>query len=153
MATDSHRVVVWSTGGIGSISIRAIDRRPNLELVGVWVHSPDKVGQDAGVLAHGEPIGVATTNDAEALIGLKPDCVVYAASAPDRDAAAIPDYVRFLEAGINVVTTSTTHLINPVAYEPKEWRDQLADAAKKGQASLYASGSSPASRPTTCRLC
>jgi hypothetical protein len=33
-----HRVVVWSTGGIGSIAIRAIHQRPNLDLVGVWVH-------------------------------------------------------------------------------------------------------------------
>jgi len=37
-----------------------------------------------------------------------------------------------LEAGLNVVTTSTTHLVNPHAYEPAEWRDQLAAAAKQG---------------------
>ena len=36
-----YRVVVWATGGIGSIAIRAIQRRPNLDLVGVWVHSPE----------------------------------------------------------------------------------------------------------------
>ncbi|GFG75160.1 NAD(P)H-dependent amine dehydrogenase family protein [Mycobacterium botniense] len=143
MPSQSHRVVVWATGGIGSIAIQAIRRRPDLELVGVWVHSPDKVGKDAGELAHGEPIGVAASNDADSLIGLRPDCVVYAASAPERDAAAIPDYVRLLEAGINVVTTSTTRLINPAAYEPSSWREQLAAAAEKGQASLYASGIEP----------
>ena len=53
------RVVVWSTGGIGSLSIVAVNERPDLELVGVWVHSPDKVGRDAGELANGVPIGVA----------------------------------------------------------------------------------------------
>ncbi|ORJ64050.1 NAD(P)H-dependent amine dehydrogenase family protein [Mycobacterium simiae] len=139
----THRVVVWATGGIGSIAIRAIHRRPNLELAGVWVHSPDKAGKDAGELANGEPIGLQATNDAEALIDLKPDCVVYAASGPERDALAIPDYVRLLEAGINVVTTSTTRLVNPHAYEPVHWRDQLAAAAKQGQVSLYASGIEP----------
>jgi 2,4-diaminopentanoate dehydrogenase len=139
----ANRVVVWATGGIGSIAIRAIHRRPDLDLAGVWVHSDEKVGKDAGELANGEPIGVTTTNDADALIGLRPDCVVYAASGPERDAIAIPDYVRLLEAGINVVTTSTTRLINPSAYEPSEWRDQLAAAAKAGQASLYASGIEP----------
>jgi hypothetical protein len=36
--------VVWSTGGVGANAIDAISRRPDLELVGVWVHSPDKVG-------------------------------------------------------------------------------------------------------------
>ena len=48
-----------------------------------------------------------------------------------------------LSAGINVVTTSTTRLVNPHAYEPAEWRDQLAAAAKEGQVSLYASGIEP----------
>ena len=109
----------------------------------MWVHSPEKVGKDAGELANGEPIGLAATNDADALIALKPDCVVYAASGPERDALAIPDYVKLLSAGINVVTTSTTRLVNPHAYEPAEWRDQLAAAAKEGQVSLYASGIEP----------
>lgn len=140
---DPVSVVVWATGGIGSIAIRAIQRRPELNLVGVWVHSEEKVGRDAGELANGEPIGLAATNDADALIGLKPDCVIYAASGPERDALAIPDYVKFLEAGVNVVTTSTTRLVNPHAYEPAEWRDQLATAAKQGRASLYASGIEP----------
>lgn len=143
MTQDKHRVVVWSTGGIGSIAIRAITERPNLDLVGVWVHSPEKDGKDAGELANGGPIGLQVTTDADALIALKPDCVVYAASGPERDALAIPDYVKLLSAGINVVTTSTTHLVNPRAYEPAQWRDQLEVAAKEGQVSLYASGIEP----------
>ena len=143
MASSAKQVVVWSTGGIGSIAIRALQRRSDLELIGVWVHSADKVGKDAGELAYGEKIGVTTTNDADVLIGLKPDCVIYAASGAERDAIAIPDYVRLLEAGINVVTTSTTRLVNPTAYEPAEWRDQMVAAAKAGQASLYASGIEP----------
>lgn len=143
MSGDRQRVVVWSTGGIGSIAIRAIDRRPDLDLVGVWVHSESKVGKDAGELANGDPIGVTTTDDVDALIALRPDCVVYAASGPERDALAVPDYVRLLRAGINVVTTSTTRLVNPHAYEPAEWRDQLLAAAKEGQVSLYASGIEP----------
>jgi len=143
MANGNYRVVVWATGGIGSIAIRVLQRRPNLELVGVWVHAQDKVGKDAGELANGEPIGLAATNDADALIALEPDCVIYAASGPERDALAIPDYITLLEAGINVVTTSTTRLVNPRAYEPAEWRDQLVAAAKQGRASLYASGIEP----------
>jgi hypothetical protein len=43
-----------------------------MKLVGVWVHSPEKVGKDAGELAGGEPIGVTATNDAVALIALHP---------------------------------------------------------------------------------
>ena len=78
----SKRVVVWSTGGIGKLSIVAVNERPDLELVGVWVHSEDKVGQDAGVLANGVAIGVEATNDVDALIALEPDCVIYGASGP-----------------------------------------------------------------------
>lgn len=107
------RVVVWSTGGVGKVAIDAVRRRPDLELVGVWVHSADKVGRDAGELAGGDPLGVAATDDAEALIACKPDCVVYAASGPERDGAAVPDYLRLLAAGINVVSTSSTSLVHP----------------------------------------
>ena len=91
MRTTPLRVAVWSTGGIGSIAIRAIHRRPDLELVGVWVYTPEKVGRDAGELANGEPIGLAVTDDADALLDLHPDCIVYAASGPERDAASVPD--------------------------------------------------------------
>jgi 2,4-diaminopentanoate dehydrogenase len=135
--------VVWSTGGVGSIAVDAIARRPDLDLVGVWVHSAEKVGKDAGELAGGEPIGVAATNDADSLIALAPDCVVYAASGPERDAGAVPDYLRLLEAGINVVSTSSTSLVYPPAYYSPEWRDQLEAAAKAGNASFYASGIFP----------
>jgi hypothetical protein len=137
------RVVVWSTGGVGSIAIDAVSRRPDLELVGVWVHSPDKVGRDVGELAGGEPLGLAATNDGDALIALKPDCVVYAASGPERDGAAVPEYVRLLTAGINVVSTTSTGLVYPPAYFAPDWREDLEAAAKAGNASFYASGIFP----------
>jgi hypothetical protein len=137
------RTVVWSTGGVGAMAIDAIIRRPDLKLVGVWVHSPEKVGKDAGELSGGEPIGVAATNDADALIALAPDCVVYAASGPERDGAAVPDYLRLLAAGINVVSTSSTSLVYPPSYFAPDWRDQLEAAANDGHASLYVSGIFP----------
>jgi hypothetical protein len=102
---------VVDAGGIGSVAIRAIHQRPNLELAGVWVHSPEKDGKDAGELANGDPIGLAASTDADALIALKPDCIVYAASGPERDALAIPDYVKLLSAGINVVTDRVDPLV------------------------------------------
>ena len=88
------RVVAWSTGGVGTAVIDAIGRRPDMKLVGVWVHSPDKVGKDAGELAGGGPIGLKATNDADALIALTPDCVVYSASGPERDAAVTASCTR-----------------------------------------------------------
>lgn len=143
MTTAPLKIVVWSTGGVGSIAVDAVSRRPDLDLVGVWVHNVDKVGRDAGLLAGGAEIGVIATDDADALIARSPDCVVYAASGPERDAAALPDYERLLAAGINVVTTTSTSLIYPPSYYLPEWRDRLGTAAEQGSSSFYASGVFP----------
>jgi hypothetical protein len=107
------------------------------------VHSAEKVGRDAGELAGGARIGIAATNDADALIALRPDCVVYAASGPQRDAGAVPHYLRLLEAGINVVSTTSTSLVYPPVYFAAQWREQLEAAAKSGNTSFYASGIFP----------
>jgi 2,4-diaminopentanoate dehydrogenase len=143
MNAAPSRVVVWSTGGVGAVAVDAVHRRPDLDLVGVWVHSPDKVGRDAGELAGGVAIGVAATNDADALIALQPDAVVYAASGPERDAAAVPDYIKLLEAGINVVSTSSTSLVYPPSFYSPQWRDPMQAAAEFGGASFYVSGIFP----------
>jgi 2,4-diaminopentanoate dehydrogenase len=140
--TDPRRVVVWSTGGVGSNAIRAVAQRADLELVGVWVHTPEKVGRDAGELAGIGPLGIAATSDVDALIALRPECVVYAASGPERGAGAVPDYERLLAAGINVVTTTSTELVYPPRADDA-LRDRLSTAAATGGASLYASGIFP----------
>jgi hypothetical protein len=58
MAGKVLRVAVISTGGVGAIAGRAVHRRGDLELVGVWVHGTEKVGVDAGTLVGIDPIGV-----------------------------------------------------------------------------------------------
>jgi hypothetical protein len=110
--------------------------------VGVWVHSPEKVGRDAGELAGTDPIGITAEHDVDALLAVGIDCVVYAASGPDQDAAAVPDYRRLLAAGVNVVTVSSWSLIHPPGFDPT-WRTELEAAAAAGGASLYASGIEP----------
>lgn len=142
MTEPRMRVAVWSTGGVGSNAIRAIARRPDLELVGVWVHTPEKVGRDAGDLAGIDALGVLATDDVDALIALVPDCVVYAASGPTRGAGAWPDYERLLAAGINVVTSTSTDLVHPPSADAAT-RERLEAAAARGGASLYASGIFP----------
>lgn len=143
MSVDTPlRVAVISTGGVGTYALRAIARRANYELVGVWVHSPEKTGRDAGELVGLGQLGVTTTADLDEIIALKPDCVVYTASGPELDAAAVRDYVRFLEAGINVVSTNT-----PGMMFPDYWIPQLASkvrtAALAGGVTAYTSGIEP----------
>jgi hypothetical protein len=108
----------------------------------VWVHGEEKDGVDAGTLAGIDPVGVAATRDVDALLALEPDCICYSASGEQQDAGAVPDLVRMLEAGVNVVSVSTPGLVHPAGYH-REWRDALETAAAKGGASLYSSGIEP----------
>jgi hypothetical protein len=144
MASGTRRkVAVWGTGWVGTISIRSVNARPDLDLVGVWVHSPDKVGTDAGTLAGIGEIGVSATDDVDALLALGLDCVIYAASGPDLDAATVPDYLRMLRAGVNVVTVSSAGLVFPPGYGDQSVVEAITSAAIEGGASLYASGVEP----------
>lgn len=136
------RVVQWSTGGVGAIALRAIAERDDLELVGVHVHSKAKHGRDAGELAGGPPLGLAATNDVEALLALKPDCICYSASGEARPAECIADFERMLAAGIDVVTTSVPGLVHPAGFDRRHV-ERLEAACRKGGASLYASGLEP----------
>ena len=76
-------------------------------------------------------------------IALEPDCVIYGASGPERDAGAVPDYERLLAAGINVVTTTSTTLDQPARVRYPAHRERLEAAARAGGASIYASGIEP----------
>ena len=106
MAEGQYRVVVWSTGGIGSIAIRAIHERPNLDLVGVWVHSPEKDGMDAGELANGEPIGLAVTTDADALTQKLAAADIAFARVNDTAALAAHPQLRRIEVATAVGAVS-----------------------------------------------
>ncbi|HPG24288.1 MAG: dihydrodipicolinate reductase [Spirochaetaceae bacterium] len=131
----SLRVVQWTTGNVGRRALRAIVAHPGLELVGLYAWSPDKVGQDAGTLAGIEPLGVAATNDVEALLALEPDCISYNPLWPDVDLVC-----RFLEAGIDVSTTAafiTGHGLGAGS------RARIEAACTKGGSSIFGSGMNP----------
>jgi hypothetical protein len=46
-------------------------------VVGCYTQTSDKIGKDVGTLCGMKPIGVAATDDIQALLALKTDCVVY----------------------------------------------------------------------------
>ena len=139
----TYRVVQWSTGNVGRHAIAGILARPDLTLAGVWVSDPAKVGRDAGTLAGLAPLGIAATGDADALLALRPDCVVYTAMADDRLAEAVEDLTRFLRAGINVVSSSPVFLQFPDGVVPEEALAPLRQAALDGGASLWVNGVDP----------
>lgn len=137
------RVVQWSTGHVGKHAIAGIDAKPDLDLVGLWVSNPDKVGKDAGELAGlGRALGVQATNDADALLAMKPDCIVHTAWADDRIFDALADLSRFLRAGINVVSSSPVFLQYPYGVADEMAADVIA-AAHEGGASIFVNGVDP----------
>ena len=42
------RIVQWTTGNVGRQSVHAIVNNSEMELVGCYAWSPDKVGRDVG---------------------------------------------------------------------------------------------------------
>jgi 4-hydroxy-tetrahydrodipicolinate reductase len=136
------RVVQWSTGNVGRHALAGIDAHPELELVGLFVSNPDKVGRDAGDLAGlGHALGVAGTSEIDALLALKPDCIVHTAMADDRMFEALADLERFLRAGINVVSSSPVFLQYPAPDDPMA--APLVTAAKEAGVSLFVNGVDP----------
>jgi 4-hydroxy-tetrahydrodipicolinate reductase len=135
-ADGRYRVVQWATGNIGTRSLRMVIEHPDLELVGLYVHSPAKAGKDAGELSGGDPIGVKATGSIDEIIALRPDCVLYMQEGYNLD-----DMSRLLEAGANIVTTRS-EFHNPSQMDPA-MRERLEAACERGGTSLHSTGSSP----------
>jgi hypothetical protein len=140
-----YRVVQWAAGRMGKKAIRAVIDHPNLELVGLHVHSQDKEGRDAGVLAGMSPVGILATRDIEDVVALEPDCVLYMQEGFDLD-----DLTRLLSSGINVVTTRS-EFFYAAAMDPTV-RHRIEQACQQGGASIHATGSSPGFSTTTMPL-
>jgi len=131
MAT--HRVIQWATGNVGRAAVEAILSHPELELVGCWVHSPDKAGRDVGEICGTGPVGVTATNDADAIVGLDADCVLYAPLLPSAD-----EVVRLLASGKNVVTPLGWFFPSRSGEE-----ERIEEACRRGGATLHGTGIHP----------
>ena len=128
------RVVQWTTGNVGQRSVRATVAHPDLELVGCYAWSPDKVGRDVGELCGIDAVGVTATDDIDALLALRTDCVVYNPMWSSTD-----ELVRILEAGVNVVSTAA--FVNGRSLGAG--RDRIIDACERGGSTMFGTGISP----------
>ena len=128
------RVVQWTTGNVGRRSVRAVVAHPDLELVGCYAWSPDKVGRDVGELCGIDPVGVTATDDVDALLAPRPRL-----RRLQPDVADVDELVRILEAGVNVVSTAA--FINGRGLG--DGRDRLVDACARGGSSMFGTGISP----------
>ncbi|MGE2816397.1 dihydrodipicolinate reductase [Mycobacterium heidelbergense] len=128
------RVIQWATGGVGKAAIECVVNHPQLELVGCWVHSPEKDGVDVGRIIGTDDLGVAATSSADEVLALDADCVVYSPLIPNDD-----EVVAILRSGKNVVTPVGwvyPDLDNPAV-------KAIAEAAVEGGVTLHGSGIHP----------
>lgn len=129
------RVVQWTTGRVGTKALEAILDDDRLELVGLYAHSHDKAGRDAGELCGRSACGVVATSDVDALVALSPDAVIYTPFMADLDHVE-----RLLGAGINVVSTNLFLNCGGIAGETRE---RIEAACAKGESSLFITGVNP----------
>lgn len=146
-----YRVIQWGAGNVGVNALRQILQHPELELVGVLVVKPEKVGCDAGELCGARTLGVLAVNDPEELLKLKADCVCMAGFDPKIDDPAVPgtengklvDWIcRFLAAGMNVVSVSTV----PLVFPPPSWAstvERIEAACRAGGTTFFPTGLQP----------
>ena len=128
-------IVLWTIGVVGMSAVPTIHTHPAMRLVGCYTRSDEKAGIDVGTLCGIPPIGIAATRDVDALIALRPDCVLYVPQFADVD-----HMVRILEAGIDIV--STCYFMNGRAFGPVGY-ERIRQAALKGGATIYGTGINP----------
>ena len=134
------RVVQWATGAVGLASLREVIDRPDLELVGLFVYSPDKVGLDAGTIASREVTGVVATDRKDEILALDADLVLHNASKAFPVNTNSDDIVDLLESGKSVITTTSyNHL---PTYDPVLDERVRAACARTG-ARFHAAGEHP----------
>jgi hypothetical protein len=139
----TYRVVQWSVGSVGQQSLRALLCSRDFELVGVYTHGESRVGLDAGNLSGlGIETGIRATSDADALLDLRPDCVVFTSIGETRPKQAVDELARILRSGANVVSSSMMNLIYPPAADPRPVQ-KLSQACAHGGSTLFTSGIDP----------
>jgi 4-hydroxy-tetrahydrodipicolinate reductase len=140
----SYKVIKWATGGLGSKAVAGIVGHPELELVGAWVHSPEKEGRDLGELCGMPPLGVITTRDKDALLAMDADCICFTGdrSWMQDPMPTVDTLAEMLSAGKNVVNSTWPALVNPKALGDEVHR-RLHDACLAGGSTLYTSGIDP----------
>lgn len=135
-----YKVIQWATGSVGRTTLRRIIDHPDLELVGLFVHTPDKVGRDAGEIAKRPSTGVLATNRIEDILALDADVVIHTPriSVPYADQNATVE--RLLASGKNVISVNGFYMpeVHGDAYT-----GPLRRAAERGNATLAGIGMNP----------
>ena len=104
--TPRYRVVQWTTGNVGKSSVEGdCGESARYELVGCYAWSPEKVGHDVGELCGIDPLGIAATNDVDALLAAE----TRLSWSTTRCGSTSTSWRASSSAGVNVVATAVVH--------------------------------------------
>jgi len=137
MSEKKYRVVQWATGTVGSTALKYFIENPVIDLVGVLVTNPEKVGKDAGDLVGLPKTGVLATDDVEAILAMDADCVLF---APSMMTPPLDMVCRLLASGKNVVSPAGPFL--PNKWIPED-AARVEAACREGNVSFHGCGIHP----------
>jgi len=138
------RTALIGTGNCGSLALKQLVSDARFDLTGVWVSSDAKVGKDAGELAGLDvTTGVAASDDLDAIIAAKPECIVYCAMGDTRLPDGMADVRKILAAGVNVVGSGLGVLQYPWQVIPDKYIQRIEDAAREGDSTVFFTGVDP----------
>ena len=134
MTQKKYRVIQWATGVVGKTALKHFIENPVFELVGVLVTKPEKVGLDAGDIVGLPKTGVLATDDAEKIIALDADCVLFSPIVTNVDTIC-----RLLRSGKNVASVAGP--FSPQHYP--EHFEKIEAACREGKTSYHGCGIHP----------
>ena len=138
------RVVHIGTGNVGRLALAELIANPAFELVGLCVSTAEKIGTDAGELAGLDTVtGITATGELADVLAGEPDCAVYCAMGDTRLVEAMADVRQILAAGINVVGSAPGVLQFPWKVMPDKYIEQVEEAGRQGNSSIYINGVDP----------
>lgn len=129
------RIAIWGPGQVGRAVLRAALREPVFDVVAVKGRRERPDG------LHGIPV----TTSKDAILELRPDCVVMTPAASAIYRGLDDDVIDLLEHGSNVVSTAAYH--SPLA---RNWAsgkrapvERLLEACQRGGTTLHGTGVHP----------
>ncbi len=138
------RVVQWGSGNVGRHVIRTLAEHPDMELVGLMVTDPAKVGRDVGDIARIATTGIHATDDLDEIVELDADVVLHMplpslvyGDDPDAD---LNNFCALLASGKHVVTT--VGYMYPQVYGD-DVMGPLTEACRAGGACFHGTGANP----------
>jgi len=140
----AYKVIVWGTGFVGKMVMRELLHNPEYDLVGVIGYFSQEIGKDVGELIGGDPVGIYSSGDVDAVLSREADVVAYYGPTAEFAQENIDNICKALRAGKNVVSTAMTPWVYPKArHTPQDQVKPVEDACREAGKTCFTTGIDP----------